>query len=215
VAKELSIPSLTSYQRIVVAVATSAHAHLDVFSRQQFLVIMTGVLATTVRVTQQSCFRATMRQRHLERTLDEGGLLAFAHRSTDNLAGEECHHRCHVQPAMRHSDVGKIRHLFLVGTSGLFVALALYRPQSVLAHQAGNALATARDALRAQFMIDPVTAIRYSDFLGRPRGYGPATACCVSSASWRDALATYSAYYAICPALDISALPGTQRVGCR
>jgi single-strand DNA-binding protein len=108
-----------------------------------------------------------------------------AHGPTHNLAREHIQHGCQVQPALSGRDAGEIRYLFLVGTvsgeilvqnvgrngqlrvgaRGLFVALALDRPQPILAHQTGNAMTTTNNALLTQLMIDPATAIRPSNFV--------------------------------------------------
>lgn len=100
----------TLRHRIVVAVATPAHAGDEIVRLQKCLPVVTAELAALVLVDDDGLGRLASPDRHQERVDREFPIHARLHRPSDHLTREEIKHYGQIQPALVSADVGDVGH---------------------------------------------------------------------------------------------------------
>ena len=94
--------------RVVVAVAGSAHARDHAPFGERGAVVVAGVRATAVRVVDEPGRRPTALQRVVECSEGQRSIIRVAGRPTDDASGEKVEQHGEVQPAPRSRDEGDI-----------------------------------------------------------------------------------------------------------
>ena len=170
---------------IIPAVAFAAHAAYDPGFLEPFLVIVAGVLAPSVAVTEHTLAGISACNRHFQGRENQAALDLVVHRPAHNAPGEQVQDDRQIQPSLCGPEVGYIRrptgigrlgfkstgeqvlcnrHL-MVAVGGHDKALGTHGAQVVKAHQACDALFTARYARFVEFLIDARTALGLIAFL--------------------------------------------------
>ncbi len=98
----------TLSNRVIPAVALSAHAARESVSFQEGLKQIARILASTVKVTERFCYSATTSHGHVHGVTDQPRRHALVERPPDNLTTEEIEDNSQIQPAFFRPDVGDI-----------------------------------------------------------------------------------------------------------
>ena len=72
------------HNRIVIAIGLSAHADSAVVLSEQELVVMSGILAASIRMVEQVGLRLTLGKCHVQSIVDKSRVAVSAHRPADN-----------------------------------------------------------------------------------------------------------------------------------
>src|SRR6185437_4738638 len=130
----------TFHRRVLPAVASPAHATGVVVPLQQPLVVVTGVLAATIRVRQQTFTRQATCYRHLQGIHPQTTGNSLTHRPTDALSRVQIFHGCQVQPTLSRRDIRDVRHPGLIRCARLKLPIQdILRHRSVMVGVGGTA----------------------------------------------------------------------------
>ena len=103
--------------RVIVTVASAAHAHCGADIREQGLIGITGILRSPIRMKQHSRWWVPTKQRHLESPLNERFVLGRSHGPSNHPTRVEIKHHCQVEPPFVGPDRCNIASPLLIGTS--------------------------------------------------------------------------------------------------
>jgi hypothetical protein len=165
--------------RVVPAVSLAAHAAADSVPCQQPLIFRAGVLATAIRVMQQSLGRLSSCQCHVHRFQRKLSFQPFVQSPTDYPAREQIQDHRQIQPALESPQIGDVGDPAGVGcehrkpprqqipcychsvvrVGGAAKASTLPRTQACYAHQPRHALARRPLATHPQLGVYPRTAL--------------------------------------------------------
>lgn len=109
--------------------ATARHADLNTMCLEKGLIGLARVLATSIRMVQETSSRLALREHHAKSLLNQRGVKGRSQRPTDNAPREQIEHHGQVQSARCRSDVGHICHpLGIVKAGGSASRLRTGRP---------------------------------------------------------------------------------------
>src|SRR5512135_2898731 len=173
--------------RVIVTVAFAAHGRLKAVTIEDLAVGAAGVLHAAIGMMDETSARGMMLNGHHQRLLAQGALQVIGHAPADDLAGGYVLDGSQVQPALVGRNVGHVSQPDGVRTVGLEGALeevrgdavavpavgrdrgarlAPERPNTVVLHEPGDALAGGTDALGAEFSMDarcPIASAAFSE----------------------------------------------------
>src|SRR5512134_946262 len=104
----------TLHRSIVIAVASAAHADLDLLVDEKLLVRIAGILAATIRMMQQPKESWSAVSGHAKGLLHQGTLQGCRKGPADNFAREEIQHHSQIQPAFCGGDISNVSQPFFV-----------------------------------------------------------------------------------------------------
>ena len=107
-ALHLEIQEESLHDGVVPAVCFAAHAGAQSVSGQQSTMSIAGILATAVRVNDESGKRLPMCNGHLQGRANQFSGHARGHCPSDDLAREQIHYDCQVKPAATRTNVGDV-----------------------------------------------------------------------------------------------------------
>lgn len=174
---------------VIPAVATAAHAAHDPGFLEPFLVILAGVLAPPVAVTEQIGTGLSAEDRHVQSRENQGTIDRLLHRPAHDPTGEQIENDRQIQPPLPGPQVGYVRCLEGIGRfdlegaseqvfcdGHLVVAVGGHdkAPETqgadlMKTHQAGDPLLAAWDARFLEIGADAGTAVVVGSSIGSSR----------------------------------------------
>ncbi len=93
----------------VPAVAFAAHGASDALRGQPLLIVLTGILHSSIGMCDQAFTGQFSLNRHLESIHDQSAVNTLGHRPADDLPGIQIFDCGQIQPSFIRGDVGDIR----------------------------------------------------------------------------------------------------------
>lgn len=167
------------HRRIIPTIAFAGHTHDHPRLFQLVPIRVTGVLAPSITVMQESCLGTATAERHLQRFGYQFLIAGSGHGPTHDRSRIPIQDHRQIQPAMHGRDVGDICHPLLVRLSGRKLSVENVRSDGVrdisagsqcptvfvasgercLTHQPGDPFARDPSSLIPQFSLNTRTAI--------------------------------------------------------
>ena len=99
---------------IVIAIALSAHRHLEAMLAQDLLIVVRTILRSTVRMMDAALGRCPECDGHLQRPDRQVTFHPVADRPADHAAGMQVQDHGQIQPAFARPDIADVTSPFLV-----------------------------------------------------------------------------------------------------